>query len=117
METLLIVGRFLLFGSLLIFPQLLGILLYYRLSRAPRWIAVIAAALLPAIIFFWLAPIFFFAGIREAYARGEGGGCGMPAMAAAFFVLAGTLGHLLVGVFAQLVLSARRRRKLTSFST
>ena len=93
METLLIVGRFLLFGSLLIFPQLLGILLYYRLRRAPRWIAAIATALLPAIVFFWLAPIFFFAGIREAYARGERSGCGMPALAATF-VLAGTVGQL-----------------------
>ena len=117
METLLIVGRFLLLGSLLIFPQLLGILLYYRLGRAPRWIAAIAAALLPAIIFFWLAPIFFFAGIREAYARGEGRGCGMPAVAAGFLFLAGTAIQLLVGVFAQLVLSAERRRKLTSLST
>jgi hypothetical protein len=117
METWFIVGRFLLFGSLLIFPQLLGILLYYRLHRAPRWIAAIAAALLPAIIFFWLAPIFFFAGIREAYARGEGRGCGMPAVAATFFVLAGTVGQLLVGVLAQLVLSARRHLKPTSFGT
>ena len=117
METLLIVGRFVLLGSILIFPQLLGILFYYRLSRAPRWIAAIAAALLPAIVFFWLAPIFFFAGIREAYARGEGRGCGMPAIAAAFLFLAATVGQLLAGVFAQLVLSARRRRKLLSLST
>jgi len=109
--------RFLLLGSLLIFPQLLGILLYYKLSRAPRWIAAIAAALLPAIVFFWLAPIFFFAPIREAYARGEAGGCGMPAMAAAFLFLAGTAIELFAGVFAQLVLSSRRRRKARSFST
>ena len=115
METLLIVGRFLLFGSVLIFPQLLGILIYYRLSRA-RWIAAISASLLPAIIFFWLAPIFFFAGIREAYAR-DHSGCGMPALAATFFVLAGTVCQLLVGVFAQAILSVRRRRKVSSFST
>ena len=117
METLVIVGRFLLFASVLIFPQLLGILLYYRLSRAPRWIAAIAAGLLPAIVFFWLAPLFFFAGIREAYARGERTGCSMPSLAAAFFVLAGTVGQLFVGVFAQMILSARRRRKVNSFST
>ena len=116
METLLIVWRFLLFGSILIFPQLLGILLYFRLRRAPRWIAAIAAALLPAIVFFWLAPIFLFAGIREAYARGEGG-CGMPAVAAGIIFLALTAIQLFVGVSAQLVLSARRRRKLSSFGT
>jgi len=116
METLLIVGRFLLFGSILVFPQLLGILLYYRLSRAPRWVAAVAAALLPAIIFFWLAPIFLFAGIREEYAR-HPSGCGMPAVAAGIIFLALTAIQLVVGVSAQLVLSARRRRKASSFST
>ena len=115
METLLIVGRFLLFGSILVFPQLLGILLYYRLSRAPRWVAAVAAALLPAIIFFWLAPIFLFAGIREEYAR-HPSGCGMPAVAAGIIFLALTATQLFVGVSAQLVLSARRRRKASSFS-
>ena len=109
METLLIVWRFTLLGTILVFPQLLGILLYYRLSRAPRWITAIAAALLPAIVFFWLAPIFFFAGIREAYAR-DGSGCGMPAMAAAFLLLAGTLIELGVGMITQAVLLARRPR-------
>ena len=113
---MLIVGRLLLLGGVLIFPQLLGILLYYRLSRAPRWIAAIAAALLPAIIFFWLAPIFLFAGIREAYAR-DHSGCGMPAVAAGIIFLALTAIQLLVGVSAQMVLSSRRRRKVSSLST
>ena len=116
METWLIVWRWVLFGGILIFPQLLGILLYYRLSRAPRWIAAIASALLPAIVFFWLAPIFFFAPIREAYLR-HPSGCGMPAVAAGIIFLALTAIQLLVGVSAQLVLSARRRRKVSSFST
>ena len=116
METLLTVWRFVLFGGIFIFPQLLGILLYYRLSRAPRWIAVTAAALLPAIVFFWLGPIFLFAGIREAYARDQSG-CGMAAAAAGIIFLALTAIQLLVGVSAQLVLSARRRRKLSSFGT
>jgi len=116
METWLIVWRWVLFGGIFIFPQLLGILLYYRLRRVPRWIAVTAAALLPAIVFFWLAPIFFFTPIREAYLR-HPSGCGMPALAAAFFVLAGTATQLLVGVFAQVVLSKRRRRNVSSLST
>ena len=109
METLLIVWRFVLLASILVFPQLFGILLYYRLRRAPRWLAVIAAVLAPAVVFFFLSPIFFFAGIREAYARGDRG-CGMPALAATFFVFAGTIVQLFAGLFAQVVLSARRRR-------
>ena len=111
METLIAVWRFLLLAGILIFPQLFGILLYFRLKRAPR-LAAIVAALAPSIVFFWLAPIFFAAGLREPYARG---GCGMPAMAAAFFLLAGTVMQLFVGVFAQLVLAARRRRKFVAY--
>ena len=103
-----------LLGSILIFPQLLGILLYYRLSRAPRWIAVIAAALLPAIIFFWLAPMFLFAGIREAYAR-DPSGCGMPAAAAGIIFLFLTAIQLLVGVCVQMV--AHSVRSATNGST
>ncbi len=111
MQTLLDVWRFLLLGSIFVFPQLLGILLYFRLRRAPRWLAFIAAAVVPAIVFFWLAPIFLFA-VREAYPRG--GGCGMPAMAAAFFLLAGTVMQLGAGLFTQVVLSARRRHKVVA---
>ena len=112
METLLIVWRFLLLAGIFVFPQLLGVLLYFRLRRVPRWLAFIAAALVPAIVFFFLAPIYFFAGVREAYARGEG--CGMPAMAATFFLLAGTVIQLGAGLFAQVVLATRRRRKVVA---
>jgi len=105
---MLIVGRLLLLGGVLIFPQLLGILLYYRLNRAPRWIAATAAALLPAMVFFWLGPIFLFAGIREEYAR-HPSGCGMAAAAAGIIFLALTAIQLFVGVVAQLILLARRR--------
>ena len=108
MQTLLIVWRTLLLASIVVFPQLLGILLYFRLRRAPRWLAFIAAALLPAIVFFWLAPIVLFAGVREAFARGDR--CGLPLMAAAFFLLAGTIIQFGGGLFTQMVLSTRRRK-------
>jgi hypothetical protein len=97
-----------LLAGVFVFPQLLGVLLYFRLSRAPRWLAFTTAALVPAIVFFWLAPNFFFAGLREA--RGERG-CGMPAMAAAFLFLAGTVIQLGAGLFTQIILSTWRRRK------
>ncbi len=109
MQTLLIVWRTLLLAGIVVFPQLLGVLLYYRLRRAPQWLAFIAATLLPAIVFFWLAPIFLFAGVRGAYARGDR--CGLPLMAAAFFLLAGTIMQLGAGLFTQMVLATRRRRK------
>ncbi|HKU73206.1 MAG TPA: hypothetical protein VJR02_04765 [Pyrinomonadaceae bacterium] len=112
MQTLLTVWRFLLLAAILVFPQLLGVLLYYRLRRAPRWLAFIAAALVPAIVFIFLSPIYFFAGVREAYARGEG--CGMPAMAATILVFAGTIMELGGGLFAQIVLAKRRRRQVVA---
>ena len=107
MQSLLIAWRFLLLISTFAFPQLLGILLYFRLSRAPRWVAAIAGAIAPAILFVLLAPIFFFAGIREAYANGER--CGMPAFGALMLLFAGTIIQLVFGLFTQLILRVSRR--------
>ena len=112
METLFIVWRLLVLAGALVFPQLLGILLYYKLSRVPRWVAAIAAALAPAIFFFWFTRMLMMADLREAYAHGER--CGMPALAAAFLLLAGTTLQLFGGIFTQIILAARRRRKVNS---
>jgi hypothetical protein len=91
------------------FPQLLGVLLYFRVSRVSRWLAVIAATLAPALFFFWLTRMLFMAQMREAYARGEV--CGMPGLACAILLLAGTTIHLVVALITQLALLASRRRK------
>lgn len=112
MQSLLIFWRFLSLISTFAFPQLLGILLYFRLSRTPRWVASIVAVLAPAIFFLLLSPIFLFAGVREAYARG-GRGCGMPAMGAILILYAGTIIQVVLGLVTQLALSARRRHKVT----
>jgi hypothetical protein len=109
MESLFIVWRFLLLASLFAFPQLLGILLYFRLRRAPRWIAAIAGTLAPAFFFLWLGPILLFAGVREASARGEG--CGMPAFGALLLLFAGTTIHLGLGLITQVFLWAKRRQR------
>jgi hypothetical protein len=107
MQSLLVAWRLSTLTSIFVFPHLLAILLYLRLHRAPRWVAAIAGALAPAIIFFWLAPIFFFAGLREAYAHGER--CGMPAMAATLMLLFGTGIQLVIGLITQAGLAAGRR--------
>jgi hypothetical protein len=109
MQTLLIVWRLLLTASIFVFPLLLTLLLYYRLGRAPRWVTAIAVVLAPAIFFVFLAPIFLFAGVREAQARGDGE-CGMPAMAAVLFLYAGTALELGLGLLTVAFLTARRRR-------
>ena len=112
MESLLVAWRFLLVFGIFAFTQLLGVLLYFRLRWAPRWIAVIAGILAPAVFFVFLAPIFLFAGMREASA--EGPTCGMPAMGAILFLYAGTIVQLFLGVFVQAVLWSMRRQATKS---
>ena len=112
MESLFIAWRFLLLFGIFAFTQLLGVLLYFRLRWAPRWIAVIAGILAPAVFFVFLAPIFLFAGMREA-SDGRPG-CGNPAMGAILLLYAGTIVQLFVGLVVQMVLLARRRQAATS---
>lgn len=100
--------RLVLLASLFIFPQLLGVLLCLRLTRFPKWIGRVLGVIVPALSFFFLAPYFFFAGMREAAERGELN-CGMPAMAAAFMLLAGTGIHFLIALVVQAYLSKRQR--------
>jgi|SRR5687767_695858 len=107
MQSLMRAWGFILLASVFVFPHLLGILLYYRLHWAPRWIARTAASLAPAVIFFWLAPILFFAGIREAAASGMN--CGMPAVAAGIILLLATGVQLVLGPFIHVVLVAFRK--------
>ena len=107
METLREAWVYVLFASVFVFPQLLGVLLYYRLRWAPGWIARSAASLAPAVIFFWLAPILFFAGIREAAASGMN--CGMPAVAAGIILLLATGVQLVLGPVIHVVLVASRK--------
>lgn len=107
MESLVQAWRFLLLAGVFVFPQLLGLLLFYRLHFAPRWVARSASILAPAFLFFWLAPIVFFAGIREAAARGEMD-CGMPAVAAGIFLIFGTIIQLVLSLVTHAVLSRRK---------
>src|SRR5918996_4871287 len=102
MQSLMNAWRFLLLASIFVFPHLLGILLYYRLHWAPRWIARTAAIVAPAIIFFWLAPILFFAGFREAPASEMT--CGNAAAFLGIFLLFATGVQLVLGLFTHVAL-------------
>ena len=108
MESFWIAWRLLLLTGVFAFTQLLGILLYFRLSRAPRFIAVIVGILAPAVFFVFLAPLFLFAGMREAY--GDGPTCGMPAFGGILILYAGTIIQLVLSLITQVVLLARRRQ-------
>lgn len=108
METKIVVWRILLLISLFVFPQLFGILLCLRLSRYRRWIGSVLGVLVPAVTFFFIAPHYFFAGVREAALKGPAN-CGMPAMAAAFLLVMGTGVHLILGLVVQVFLAKRNR--------
>jgi hypothetical protein len=107
MESLVQAWRWLLLAGVFVFPQLLGLLLFYRLHRAPRWVARTTAILTPAVLFFFLAPILFFTGLREAAARGEMN-CGMPAVAAGIIVIFGTLIQVAISLFTHVVFRPRK---------
>jgi hypothetical protein len=102
MQSMLIVWRWLLLISTFVFPQVFGVLLYFRLIRFSRRLGYTLGVLAPAALFFYLAPSFFFAGLREAQLKGVT--CGLPALAAAFMVLLGTAAQVFVGLMVQLYL-------------
>lgn len=76
-------------ASVLVFPQLLGVLLFLRISRL-KWCAISVGVIAPPILFFLLSPIYLFADIRKAQAQGEIIACGTPALAASMLVFMGT---------------------------
>ena len=102
----------LLLASIFVFPQLLGVLLYFRLRRAPRWVATSIAILAPAIAFVLLAPLFPFSGPSGLHTKDET--CGMPELGIILFLYAGTAVHLVLGLVTQAALVTWRRRKVSS---
>ena len=106
MESFWIAWRLLLLIGVFAFTQLLGILLYFRLSLAPRFVAVIVGILAPAVFFVLLAPLFLFAGMRDDSV--DGPTCGMPAFGAILVLYAGAIIQLVLGLIIQGILLARR---------
>lgn len=112
MESFVIAWRLFELLTIFAFPLLLALLLYYRLGRAPRWLAGIAVILAPTVFFVLLAPIYLFAGVREASAKGPS--CGMPAFGAILLLYTGAALQLVMGVWMLAALTVRRRRKLSA---
>lgn len=104
---MLVVWRLLLLFGTFALPQLLGLLLYFRLRRFPEWLAHVVGVLAPATLFFYLAPLFFFPDVHEAQLKDEIR-CGMPALAGAFMILLGTAAEVFVALAVQLYMFSRR---------
>jgi len=107
---MIMIWGWLTFFSALIFPQLLGVLLYLQLSRLPGWLARGIALLAPAVVFFLLSRLFFLAELRDSQLRGDVSGCGMPALAAAFAILLGTFLQLCIAPGVHLWFLRKPRR-------
>lgn len=109
MDSLSNIWVLLLFLSTVVFPQLVAVLLHFQLVRRSRWLACALGFLVPPLLFFFLAPHFFLAGIREAERNGPVP-CGNAAMAAAFVIFAGTIAQLIVALPIQVYLFRRLKR-------
>jgi surface polysaccharide O-acyltransferase-like enzyme len=105
---MLVTWRLFLLFSTFVLPQLLGLLLYFRLSRFPKWLAHAVGILAPAILFFYLSPHLFFSDLREAQRLKQEITCGMPALGALFMVVLGTAAEAFVGMVVQLYMFRRR---------
>jgi hypothetical protein len=109
MESRLIFWRFLLLSSTFVFPQLIGILLHFRLMRRSRWLAFAFGFLVPAVLFFYFVQVFFFEESREAQLNGVNR-CGSPSVVEEMILWNGTAAQLIVSLPIQLYLLSRRSR-------
>jgi hypothetical protein len=91
METLSQIWVLLTLLSVMAIPQLLGVLLFFRLVRFSRWLAFILGTLAPPLVFFFLLARIASASFAEAK---EPMSCGMAAVAVGFMILMGTAVHL-----------------------
>ncbi len=111
MQSIFIIGRWYLLLSIFGFGQLLGILVYFRLKRFSPALARIAGFIIPAALFFYFAPIMFFAGLREAQAQ-TGVGCGNPMLGGIILTFFGTGLQLFIGMWVQMYLYSRSLSRL-----
>jgi hypothetical protein len=105
MESLALFWSLILLLSTFLFPQLIGALLHFRLVHRSRWLAFVLGLLVPPALFFYLARLLFFAGLPEV----QQAGCGMPGLAAAMMLLAGTAAELIVAMPIQGYLFCQKR--------
>ena len=105
MEAIRTTWSFLLFFGLLAFPQLLGVLLFFRLKRYQHFLAHASAFIFPMLLFVFLSwLIFIYAYFRRHPGYDPEGGQLMGFM---FVVVFGGALQILGGLVAQLALHSR----------
>jgi hypothetical protein len=105
MEAILTIWSFLLFLGLLAFPQLLGVLLFFRLKRYQHFPAHVFAFIFPLLLFVFLSwLIFIYAYSRRHPGYDPEGGQLMGFM---FVIVFGGALQILGGLVAQFALHAK----------
>ena len=87
--------------SIFAMPLLLGVLAYYRIVRYQRTIAHVVGFLIPPLMFFYLASLFWVYLPAKAHPHER---CGMPAMAAMMMVWLGMFATIVASLVFQLEL-------------
>ena len=101
MEALSTIWSFLLLGCLIAFPQLLGVLVYFKLKPVHRWLARVAGTLLPVILFIVFSWMVF---VYRYYKLHPDDSCGGQLFGASFLVLGGSVLEIGLSVVAQVLL-------------
>ena len=104
METVQVIWNFTSLFSIFAVPQLLGVLIYFRLRRIRRELAQVAGFLLTTGSFICLSYLFFLYLPANAHPEER---CGLPLMGALFMVLGGTLITIFLSLAIQLILRKR----------
>lgn len=104
MEALQTIWSFVLLFSTLLFPQLLGVLLFFLLKGRPHFLAhslSFVAPILLSILFIWMIYIYRY------YQAHPDERCGGPLLGALLLMLLGVGLQLVFGILAQLALHSR----------
>jgi len=111
MEALSTLWNFLLLFCLIAFPQLLGVLVYFKLKPVHRWLARVAGTLLPVIVFIGFSWMVF---IYRYYKLHPDDRCGGQLFGASLFILIGTVLEIVLSVVVQVRLHRSAAARLAS---
>jgi hypothetical protein len=108
MQTILTMWRLLESLALLVVPQLLGVLAYFRLRKHHDFVAHLIGFLIPPVLFFYLSRVMLVSSAQEIQSR-DGRVCGTYLGMMALMILFGTGIQTFFSLIAQVALHGRHR--------
>ena len=108
MQTVLTLWRLLEMFGMISVPQLLGVLVYFRIRKYQDFLAHFVGFLVPPILFFYLSRVMLIATAQEIQSS-EGRVCGTFLGMMVIMILFGTGVQMFVSLIAQLMLHCRHR--------